>query len=231
MFERFSDKARRVIFFARYEASQFGSPAIGTEHLLLGIVREAQKLLLSLSPSATGERIRERVGELVPLGAKIPTTVELPFSEPARRALNFALEEADRLGDQTISTRHLVMGLLREEDSPAQKILVELGVTLEAARQKSRAGDETAPETIHLHATGMPVPNRDFESVLNDAIEQARLLRSMSAKPEHLLLALLRTEGSAAEILREAGLDYASVRRKLEGDNANQGRPPGLPTS
>ncbi len=112
-FDRYSDKARRVIFFARYEASEFGSPAIDTEHLLLGILREFQDLLLAVAPSAEAETIREQIRLQAPTRDKIPTSVDLPFSESAKGVLNSASEEADRLGSRTISTHHLLLGLLR----------------------------------------------------------------------------------------------------------------------
>jgi len=223
MFERYSEKARRVIFFARYEASQFGSPAIDTEHLLLGILRESQDLLLSVSPSAVAETIRERIRLQAPSGGRIPTSVDLPFSESAKGALNSATEEADRLGSKTISAQHILLGLLREENCLAQRILAELGVTLETARQIAAgwAEKDAGSPAFNLHrgVAGRAIPNEGFQRAIMDAIEEANLLRSPSAGPEHLLLGLLRNENSlATRILRGAGLDLDSVRRKLSGN-------------
>ncbi len=220
MFERYSDMARRVIFFARYEASQFGSPAIDTEHLLLGVLREAQDFLLSIAPSADGELIRERIRQQVPMRDKVPASVDLPFSEAAKGALNCAAEEADRTGSRIISVQHILLGLLREENSPAQRILAELGVRVEAARQMTAGWTEMGTGSPRFSmpgwVTGKPVPNQEFQKIIADAIEEAGLLRSMSARPEHLLLGLLRNESSlAAKILREAGLDLAGLRRRL----------------
>ncbi len=220
MFERYSDKARRVIFFARYEASQFGSPAIDTEHLLLGILREAHDFLFSIAPSAQVELIRERIRQLVPARDEIPTSVDLPFSEAAKGALNSAAEEADRMESRIISVQHILLGLLREEDCLAQRILAELGVGVEAARRAAAGWIDSGAGSPGFSApggvTGRPMPNQEFQKIITDAIEEAGLLRSMSARPEHLLLGLLRNEDSlAAKILREAGLDLVTVRRRL----------------
>ena len=223
MFERYSEKARRVIFFARYEASKFGSPAIDTEHLLLGLLRESKDLLLSLAPSADAETIREQIRLRVSVRGEVPTSVELPFSESSKGVLNFAIEEADRLGSKTISVQHLLLGLMREENCLAQRILAELGVTLEAARQTAAGWTEKGggPPAFNLTGgvSGRAVPNEEFHRAVMDAIDEATLLRSPSAKPEHLLLGLLRNESSlATRLLREAGLDLDSVRRKLGGN-------------
>lgn len=222
MFERFSEKARRVIFFARFEASEFGSPAIDTEHLLLGILRESKDLLLRLvAEPAVIKTIRERIRQLFPIRDKIATSVDLPLGEAAQNALRSAVEEADQLNERTISPEHILIGLLRQEDSPAHVILADLGVTLESARHRadSRCEEESTAGTFGMRVTGKAVPNKKFQKVIIDAIEEATLLRSMSARPEHLLLGLLRDENSlAAKILREAGLDHDGVHRRLEGN-------------
>src|ERR1043165_4484606 len=96
MFERYTEKARRVIFFARYEASTFGSPVIDTEHLLLGLVREHGNFqhLINVSLDA----IRAEIEKHRPVRDKTPTNVDLPFSEAARGALQSAAREADQFG-------------------------------------------------------------------------------------------------------------------------------------
>jgi len=118
MFERYSDKARRVIFFARYEASEFGSPIIDTEHLLLGILRESQDLLLSVASSTAVSTIRDRIRQQVPIRDKIPTSVDLPFSESAKNSLNWATEEADQLGNRTITPLHILLGFAAGAELP-----------------------------------------------------------------------------------------------------------------
>src|SRR5215831_8667868 len=103
MFERYTEKARRVIFFARYEASQFGSPYIETEHLLLGLLREEKFLVrqvFNADPEAAMEAIRREIEARAKIGKKTSTSVDLPLSNESKRALAFAAEEAERLSDK-----------------------------------------------------------------------------------------------------------------------------------
>src|ERR1700749_3026185 len=105
MFERYTEKARRVIFFARYEASQFGSPYIETEYLLLGLLREDKALTnrFMRSPS-TVESIRREIEKHTTIREKISTSVDLPLSDECKRVLSYAAEEAERLGHKQIGT-------------------------------------------------------------------------------------------------------------------------------
>src|SRR6202140_4779469 len=94
MFERYTEKARRVIFFARYEASQFGSAQIETEHLLLGVLREDKALANRfLRSAATVESIRQQIEELATRSGKVSTSVDLPLSHESKRVLAYAAEE------------------------------------------------------------------------------------------------------------------------------------------
>lgn len=149
MFERYTEKARRAIFFARYEASQMGSSAIEAEHLLLGLFREDPILMNRLlrNPDAVG-LIRQQIEGRAVTRDKAPVSVELPLSREAKRALNYATEESERLDHRAIGTPHLLLGMLREHDSLAAQLLREYGVTLEAARAQvaSEAGPETTGE-------------------------------------------------------------------------------------
>jgi uncharacterized protein YbbC (DUF1343 family) len=155
MFERYTEKARRVIFFARYEASQFGMHAIEPEHLLLGLLREDQPLAARLLPRANSslEAIRKEIEGRQPIREKILTSVELPLAPETKRVLAYAHEESDRLQHRHIGTEHLLLGLLREERSMAAEILYERGLRLNAVREEvggresTRATfDETTPD-------------------------------------------------------------------------------------
>ncbi len=126
MFERYTEKARRVIFFARYEASLVGSHAIEPEHLLLGICREDRALLTRLVPSLTSESLRQEVEKRRPPAAKpIHTSVELPLANVTKRILSYAHEESDLLNHRHIGTEHFLLGLLREDNSVAAQLLLE----------------------------------------------------------------------------------------------------------
>src|SRR5229473_3113106 len=137
MFERYTEKARRSIFFARYEASQVGSPSIESEHLLLGILREGKTLTNSfLRSDASVESIRTQIEGHTPIREKVSTSVDLPLSVECKRILAHALEEADQLSHKFIGTGHLFLGVLREPDCAAAKLLNERGVFLGMAREK-----------------------------------------------------------------------------------------------
>ena len=147
MFERYSEKARRVIFFARYEASTFGSPYIETEHLLLGILREDKALANRYLHSYEAiESIRKQIDASTTIREKIPTSVDLPLSHESKHVLAYAAEEAARLDQPVIETEHLLLGLLREEKSFAAEILRERGVTLSQSRDDIRGSSWSPAE-------------------------------------------------------------------------------------
>lgn len=150
MFERYTERARRAIFFARYEASQFGSVTIETEHLLLGLIRE-DKILTNrfLQNQASIESIRKEIEGRTPLRERVPTSADLPLSSECKRILAYAAEEAERLNHQHIGTEHLLLGILREENSLAAQLLWERGVRLNAVREElARAPIAAEPPTI-----------------------------------------------------------------------------------
>jgi hypothetical protein len=135
MFERYTEQARRVIFFARFEASQYGAPFIDVEHLLLASLRE-DKLLISLLPEGAPETIRQQIETVTPhYDSPVATSVDLPLSGAARRAVVLAAEEAERLGDRTIEASYLLLGMLRLETGPAASALQPYGIDLASYRQ------------------------------------------------------------------------------------------------
>jgi ATP-dependent Clp protease ATP-binding subunit ClpC len=114
MFERYTDEARRVIFFARYEASRLGSPIIETEHIWLGLLRESKKVVKRLAPRVTAEAVH---GRLIHHAQRISMTVQIPLSDGATRVLAGATAEADSRGQKHITPDYLVLALLREEQT------------------------------------------------------------------------------------------------------------------
>jgi ATP-dependent Clp protease ATP-binding subunit ClpC len=137
MFERYTEKARRVIFFARYEASQFGSPTIETEHLLLGLMREDKSLTNRFLRSHSSiESIRKEIEGKTIIREKVSTSIELPLSIECKRILAFAAEEAERLRHRHIGTEHLLLGILREDRCVAAEILHERGLRLNVIREE-----------------------------------------------------------------------------------------------
>jgi ATP-dependent Clp protease ATP-binding subunit ClpC len=137
VFERYTEKARRVILFAQYEASQFGSPSVESEHLLLGLLREDKPLANRfLRSHAAVESIRKQIGGHTTIREKASTSVDLPLSHECKRVLAYGAEEAEQLSHKHIGTEHLLLGLLREERCFAAKILHERGLRLSTIREE-----------------------------------------------------------------------------------------------
>lgn len=133
MFERYTESARRALFFARYEVSHLGATSIETEHLLLGLLREGQGLVARIL-APLSENIRRDIEARSVFQEKIATSVEVPFSAETKRVLTFAAEEADRLLHNYIGTEHLLLALLREGNSVAGSILMTHGLRLNEVR-------------------------------------------------------------------------------------------------
>ncbi len=163
MFERYTEKARRVIFFARYEALQYGSQKISPEHILLGLMREDKTISARFFPfrhSLTVDSIRRDVEERIVLRERIPQSAELHLAPETKRILAFANEESERLGNRHIGVEHLLLGILREEESIAAEILYDHGLKLNTVREKltrqsgvpsRRILDKQRKETPNLH--------------------------------------------------------------------------------
>ena len=137
MFERYTERARRVLFFARYEASQLGSISIETEHLLLGLIREGKGLTSRIFARShlSLESIRKEIEGRTVFREKVSTSVEIPFSTETKRVLQYSAEEADRLLHNYIGTEHLLLGILREDRSVGSSILTERGMRLNTVRE------------------------------------------------------------------------------------------------
>jgi hypothetical protein len=136
MFERYTETARRVIFFARYEASQFGSMTIETEHLLLGLIREATAIVHRFMPAGSAETIRKEISARSTIREKVSTSVDLPLSQECKRILAYAAEEAERLNHRHIGNEHLLLGMMREENCFAAELLRQRGLELDALREE-----------------------------------------------------------------------------------------------
>ena len=137
MFERFTDRARRVIVLAQEEARMLNHDYIGTEHLLLGLIHEgegvAAKALESLGISL--DAVRQQVEEIIGQGQQAPSG-HIPFTPRAKKVLELADREARALGHDYIGTEHILLGLIREGDGVAAQVLVKLGADLNRVRQQ-----------------------------------------------------------------------------------------------
>jgi ATP-dependent Clp protease ATP-binding subunit ClpC len=138
MFERYTEKLRRMIFFARYEVSELGGQSIGPEHLLLGLLREDKSLLPHLLRERDGpvrEAIRRRIEENSRVDEKMPTAVELPLTGEAKDVLRYAAEESERLSHTHIGPEHLLLGLLRLDGSFAAVLLRDYGISIDGIKE------------------------------------------------------------------------------------------------
>jgi hypothetical protein len=154
MFERYTDRARRVIFFARYEASQYGSPYIETEHLLLGLLREDPALCRQfLGPTNVAADIRTEIERQITRRERVSTSVEMPLTEECKKVLNLAAEESERLGNRYIDTEHVLVALLRVEGSLAARLLRERGLKPAAIREQLAKAPGSASPKAPLEPT------------------------------------------------------------------------------
>jgi len=151
MFERYTENARRVLFFARYESSQLGDLQITIEHLLLGLGRAttgtAARILRERGISI--EDVRREIERHSAVREKVPTSVEIPFSNETKRVLQFAAEEADGLRHNHIGTEHLLLGVLREEKSRAATILMTRGLRAGELREALAKLSRNAGSSSH----------------------------------------------------------------------------------
>ncbi len=137
MFERFTDRGRKIIILAREEAERHQNDYLGTEHLVLAILREGDGVALAMlkKMGLSPEHVRLEIERNLPGGSSTMTFGEIPFTPRVKKVIEFAIEEARLLGHNYIGSEHLLLGLLREEDGMGGKILRSLGANLLNARQ------------------------------------------------------------------------------------------------
>jgi ATP-dependent Clp protease ATP-binding subunit ClpC len=201
MFEQVSERYRRVIFASVYVARRVGSPMIEAEHLLLGLLREDKSLARRFlgSPWAA-EAVLRKVEKAKPAREKISGSFELPLSEETKRVMVFAAEEAD-LFSIKVRTEHILLGVLREEECLAAKILFESGVNLTSTRGELRRipHDDSSAESF-IRETG---------SLPKDVIELRNWINSIKTRMEE---AIARNDFSKA---RSCAEEESEERDKL----------------
>jgi hypothetical protein len=133
MFERFTEKARRVLFFGRYVASKNGAAVIEPQHLLLGVMRENNSVT-EMFPVLT--TLRNELEQAMEQSVPVTGSADLPMSHSSKRALAFGAEEAERMNHRHIGTLHLFLGLFREKGSALETFLGKHGITIDQAREK-----------------------------------------------------------------------------------------------
>jgi hypothetical protein len=182
-----------VIFFARYEASQYGSSVIDTEHILLGLLREDTALLRRYVGGFQATEIRTEIEGAITRGAPISTSVEVPLAAGAKKILYFAGEEADRLGHRHIGTEHVLLGIFRLPDSLAARVLLARGAKPNAIREQIAKGS---------------LPSVTTTPAVNEALATV-----------HAFLSLLKggTSGNLADFFHDQGQFVDSTGKRWLG--------------
>ncbi len=216
MFERYTERSRRVIFFARYEALQYGSPVISPEHILLGLVREDKTISARFFPARntlTVDSVRREVEERIVLRDRIPQSSELHLSHETKRVLFYANEESRHMKDRHVGPGHLLLGLLRQENSIAAEILQHYGLRLQDSR------DEIARES---GLRNFPVENKDtsktpglqeFTRDLTVEAASGKLdpLIGREAETERLIEILCRRTKNNPVLIGESGVGKTAI--------------------
>jgi ATP-dependent Clp protease ATP-binding subunit ClpC len=222
MFERFTDRARRVVVLAQEEARMLNHNYIGTEHILLGLIHEgegvAAKALESLGISL--EAVRQQVEEIIGQGQQAPSG-HIPFTPRAKKVLELSLREALQLGHNYIGTEHILLGLIREGEGVAAQVLVKLGADLNRVRQQviqllhgyqgkepqasAGASGESAPSTsLVLDQFGRNLTQAARESKLDPVIGRDREI-------ERVMQVLSRRTKNNPVLIGEPGVGKTAV--------------------
>ena len=176
MFEQYTEEARRILFFARYKTSQLGSTTIGTEHLLLGLLRESKGICRRFleSRQLSPQRISADIVVRAAREKKVPTSVEIPFSEETKRALRFAAAEADRMRTSYIGAEHLLLALLREEGTAAGLLLAANGLRLDDARKEIEGLSGVQPGDVDSSAPAADASRQATQFAAWDLVERIK---------------------------------------------------------
>jgi ATP-dependent Clp protease ATP-binding subunit ClpA len=237
-FDRFTERARKALSLAQEEAQRLNHNYIGTEHLLLGLVREgdgvAAKVLSNLGVHLAS--VRAEVERTIGRGDQI-VQGDLGLTPRAKKVVELAVDEARRLNHHYIGTEHLLLGLVREGEGIAADVLQSLGVNLEGLRQTTiqvlspsgtppPAGAHTTPLGGQPHyPPPFPAPDQQLRArfterarrTLSLAQEEAQRFNHNYVGTEHLLLGLVRVEdGVSAKVLANLGVELTKVRSRVE---------------
>ena len=202
MFERFTDRARRVVVLAQDEARRLNHNYIGTEHILLGLVQEGEGVAAqALEALGIGlAAVRQQVGEIVGRGKEAPGG-HIPFTPRAKKVLELSLREALQLGHDYIGTEHILLGLIREGEGVAARVLVSLGADLNLVRQQ-------VIQLLHGHQ----IEGRGRLSSTRFASSSARLESIVNRRTEAIMSRLDAIDGRLAAIERQLGIATETPR-------------------
>jgi ATP-dependent Clp protease ATP-binding subunit ClpC len=234
LFDRLTENAQKVVKYARQEAQRMGHPYIGTEHLLLGLVREGTGVAATVLQrlGVDPKRVRFEVEKKAKSGRDVVSSGrELTWAPRAKKAFEFAFEEAKRLGQNYIGTEHILLGLLREEEGIAGQVLLALGIELEEVQESvmellgPEMGDEEGEEGEHrLPAGKSKTPALD--SFGRDLTQQARdgeldPVIGREKEIERVIQVLCRRKKNNPVLLGEAGVGKTAIVEGLAQDIVN----------
>ena len=218
MFERFTDRARRVVVLAQEEARMLNHNYIGTEHILLGLIHEgegvAAKALESLGISL--EAVRSQVEEIIGQGQAAPTG-HIPFTPRAKKVLELSLREALQLGHNYIGTEHILLGLIREGEGVAAQVLQKLGADLNRVRRV--VIDLLGGSVGRAEEPGFQVRRRGATAhrALQLAEQAAAGMESETVQATHLLIGLIAAgDPDVDDLLRSWNVDPVAVRLRID---------------
>jgi ATP-dependent Clp protease ATP-binding subunit ClpC len=230
MFERFTDRARRVVVLAQEEARMLNHNYIGTEHILLGLIHEgegvAAKALESLGISL--DAVREQVQEIIGQGQQAPSG-HIPFTPRAKKVLELSLREALQLGHNYIGTEHILLGLIREGEGVAAQVLVKLGADLNRVRQQviqllsGYQGKEPQGAGVGGQTEGTPAGSLvldQFGRNLTQAAREGKLdpVIGRSKEIERVMQVLSRRTKNNPVLIGEPGVGKTAVVEGLAQD-------------
>ncbi len=223
MFERFTDRARKVMALANQEAQRFNHEYIGTEHILLGLVKEGSGVGANVLKNLDVDlrKVRLEVEKLVKSGPDMVTMGKLPQTPRAKKVIEYAIEEARNLNHNYVGTEHLLLGLLREHDGVAAQVLMNLGLKLEEVREEVLnllgAGVEneepSAPEKQGQKAKSKTPALDSFGRDLTDLAREGQLDPVIGRRDEieRVIQILCRRQKNNPVLLGEAGVGKTAI--------------------
>ncbi|HYP30157.1 MAG TPA: ATP-dependent Clp protease ATP-binding subunit [Blastocatellia bacterium] len=211
MFERFTEIARRVVFFARYEASRLGAQAIEPEHILLGILREDSKLSLKcIRNEMTVELIRNDLENRIRRSNNAPAAADLPLSATTMLVFELADEESKKMSRPTIGNEHILLGILRDERSLAARVLFDYGLSPEVVYRQTRRPNDHARASDFERKT--PVIAQFSRDLMSDAaFDRLDPLIDRDAEIERIIQILCRRTKNNPVLIGEPGVGKTAI--------------------
>ena len=213
MFERFTERARKVIILAREEAIRLGHNFVGTEHLLLGLIREGDGLAVAILKklNVNISAVKAEIEKIVSAGSEFSPAGEIPFTPQAKKVLEYAISEARSLGHNYIGTEHLLLGLIREGEGTASLVLRDFGVSVAAAKAQAQ---ELLGEQASKSSTSTRTPALDeFGVDLTAMARQDKLdpVIGREAEIERVIQILSRRTKNNPVLIGEAGVGKSAI--------------------